>query len=182
MAKVTGPLMSLDASGSVGGVTVFAKWKGRNYVRGLVTPKNPESNDQAKVRTILGAVGKVNKVIVNPSTLRTQLLAVTPQDQSVPSYLAKTMIGRDQTDFDRCKADYENVANAIVAGYFDTEADDEGLSEFTLPYGVYGAVNAGLQLWAAADAAFRLHLAIAPVTPASMSEAQVQAFGAAMLA
>lgn len=42
MARVTlGPIVS-DASGKTAG-TVFSRWKGRNYVRRLVTPANPQS-------------------------------------------------------------------------------------------------------------------------------------------
>jgi hypothetical protein len=52
MALTTGPLMSLDASGSVAKTIVFSKWKGRNYVRQLVTPANPKSDKQVSVRAM----------------------------------------------------------------------------------------------------------------------------------
>ena len=54
MALTTGPLMSLDASGSIAGTLVFSKWKGRNYVRQLVTPSNPKSAKQVSVRAMFG--------------------------------------------------------------------------------------------------------------------------------
>lgn len=50
MAIVKGPAMSLDASGSLAGAIVFSKWKGRNYVRQLVTPANPKSGAQVGFR------------------------------------------------------------------------------------------------------------------------------------
>jgi hypothetical protein len=50
MAIVKGPAMSLDASGSLAGAVVFSKWKGRNYVRQLVTPANPKSGAQTGFR------------------------------------------------------------------------------------------------------------------------------------
>ena len=50
MAIVKGPAFSLDASGSLGGAIVFSKWKGRNYVRSLVTPANPRSGAQTGFR------------------------------------------------------------------------------------------------------------------------------------
>lgn len=53
MAKVTGPLLSMDASGSVAGAMVFAKWKGRPYVRQLVIPSNPKSGAQVGVRAMM---------------------------------------------------------------------------------------------------------------------------------
>lgn len=51
MARTTGPLLSFDASGSVGGAIVFSKWKGRNYVRQLVIPSNPQTPSQTAYRS-----------------------------------------------------------------------------------------------------------------------------------
>lgn len=45
--------MSLDASGSVAGTLTFAKWKGRPYVRQLVTPSNPKSVAQYYNRAMM---------------------------------------------------------------------------------------------------------------------------------
>ncbi len=53
MARVTGPLMSIDASGTYGKSLVFAKWKGRNYVREHVKPSNPKTAKQIGVRSML---------------------------------------------------------------------------------------------------------------------------------
>jgi len=52
MAKVNGPLMSMDASGTLAGTIVYSKWKGRNYVRNRVIPKNPKSASQVGVRSM----------------------------------------------------------------------------------------------------------------------------------
>lgn len=53
MAKVTGPLMSVSASGKFAGTMVFASWKGRAYSRQLVTPANPKSAGQTGVRSLM---------------------------------------------------------------------------------------------------------------------------------
>jgi hypothetical protein len=53
MAIVKAPLMSLDASGSIGGAIAFSKWKGRNYVRKVVKPANPNSPAQLSIRAML---------------------------------------------------------------------------------------------------------------------------------
>lgn len=182
MARVTAPLLSLDASGTVGKTATFSKWKGRNYVRLRVTPQNPQSNSQAQVRTILAALGKTVKKIESDSTLYNQIVAVTPNDQSWSSYIMKTITGVNNADFAVSKAAYELAGNATVAGYFDTEAASLGLSSFGLSYGTYGEVTGGLMLWALASAAFRLGLAIAPVAPEDLSQGQVTAFAAAMSA
>ena len=52
MVKVAGPAMSLEASGSLAGVMVFSRWKGRPYVRALVRPSNPKSGGQVGVRSL----------------------------------------------------------------------------------------------------------------------------------
>lgn len=54
MAKVTGPLMSMTASGTVGKTLTFGTWKGRAYVRNHVIPNNPKSALQVGVRAMFG--------------------------------------------------------------------------------------------------------------------------------
>lgn len=53
MAKLGGPLMSMTASGTVGGIITFATWKGRPYVRTRVIPSNPKSAAQLGVRAMM---------------------------------------------------------------------------------------------------------------------------------
>jgi len=53
MAKVTGPLMSLDARGTIGKAITFSYWKGVNYVRARVIPNNPNTTAQQAVRGII---------------------------------------------------------------------------------------------------------------------------------
>ena len=56
MAKVNGPLFSLDASGQLAKALVYSKWKGRPYVREYVTPSNPHSIAQTFQRGIMAAL------------------------------------------------------------------------------------------------------------------------------
>lgn len=57
MARVSGPLMSVDASGSVAKTIVFAKWRGRNYVRRFAVPANPRTAPQVTARAIVKFLG-----------------------------------------------------------------------------------------------------------------------------
>lgn len=59
MVKVSAPMMSLDASGKLGGTLVFSKWKGRNYVRSLVKPANPKSGGQVGVRAMFKFLAQI---------------------------------------------------------------------------------------------------------------------------
>jgi hypothetical protein len=58
MAVLTGPGMSLDASGKFAGAMVFSKWKGRNVLRQLVTPANPQSVAQTSTRAMFEFLSK----------------------------------------------------------------------------------------------------------------------------
>jgi hypothetical protein len=53
MAKVTGPLMSLDARGTIGSAITYSFWRGINYVRSRVIPANPRSTDQVAIRDLI---------------------------------------------------------------------------------------------------------------------------------
>lgn len=50
MARVTGPFLSIDASGTVYDVLTASIWKGRNYLRGFFRPTNPKTAAQHAVR------------------------------------------------------------------------------------------------------------------------------------
>jgi hypothetical protein len=101
MAKVTGPLMSLDASGGFASTLVFGKWKGRNTVRQLVTPSNPQTQSQENGRNAVRVVGTIqhwvnfalNKGSGRLVTDKTALIAKTPAGQAWNGYLSKLMIG-----------------------------------------------------------------------------------------
>lgn len=53
MAKVTGPLLSLDASGSVASTMTFSRWKGVNYVRQRVIPTYTNTTLQVNARALV---------------------------------------------------------------------------------------------------------------------------------
>ena len=50
MARVTGPLFSMSASGTVGKAITFSSWKGIPYVREYFIPSNPQSTNQTNLR------------------------------------------------------------------------------------------------------------------------------------
>jgi hypothetical protein len=55
MARVTGPFLSIDASGTSYGILTASIWKGRNYMRGFFRPTNPKTSNQKQVREDLAA-------------------------------------------------------------------------------------------------------------------------------
>lgn len=58
MARTSGPLFSLDASGKLGAALVYSRWKGRSYVRRYVVPANPRSGSQIGMRAMMSFLSK----------------------------------------------------------------------------------------------------------------------------
>lgn len=52
MARLTGPLMSLSASGTIASTLTYGNWKGIQYARTRVIPANPQSSSQTQTRTV----------------------------------------------------------------------------------------------------------------------------------
>lgn len=112
MAKVSGPLFSVDASGGFASALVFGKWKGRNTVRQLVTPANPQSQDQQDSRNRVRAVG-VAQHWANVTTLKgdsrtvtdkAALIALAPAGQAWNGFLSKSMIGAGDLNYSAAEA------------------------------------------------------------------------------
>lgn len=71
MAKVTGPLLSLTARGSVGKTMTFSVWKGIAYVRQLVTPTYSNTFKQQAVRDLMTQATQAWKTnaTITPTTI-----------------------------------------------------------------------------------------------------------------
>lgn len=63
MARVTGPLMSMGASGTIGGALTFSNWRGVATVRKYTVPSNPNTADQQAVRGVFSAATALYKGI-----------------------------------------------------------------------------------------------------------------------
>jgi len=61
MARLTGALFSLAASGTIADTLTFASWKGIQYVRTRVIPANPRSVAQQDVRGIFSTLNEMWK-------------------------------------------------------------------------------------------------------------------------
>ena len=147
MAKVSGPLMSMDASGKFGGALVFGKWKGRNVVHQLVTPANPMTTAQEAARNDVRIAGAIQHHI-NASTQvkagkvgtdKTRLQAIAPSGQAWNGNLTKLLIGAGSLTMAAINAAYA----ALTAG--EKTAWDAAAEALTPAYGqVYQAAAGGL--------------------------------------
>jgi hypothetical protein len=120
MAIVTGPLMSMEASGQFGKTLVFGNRLGKNVVRKLVVPSNPRSADQTTARNIqrVAAAGQhwANSTALvldgESSTDKVLIAALTPSGQRWNSYLVFATIGAGQINYDAAFA----IWDALAAG------------------------------------------------------------------
>jgi len=167
MAKVTGPLYSMTASGKIADAMVFFSWKGISVVRQWLIPKNKKSGEQGDYRLILGATGRVCGAVKPTSAFETKLnAAVTiPNEQTRQSYLVQKIIttylpnpAALATIYDEF-AEHENVADFLAAGAI------WGLTDFDVLYKDYTHCFAGgEQIYVLAKIACFLGLAGAPYT------------------
>jgi hypothetical protein len=148
MAKVTGPFMSLDASGTLADTLTASKWKGRNYMRIRVIPQNPNTPEQQDVRSILGTLAKAVTAVLTSfvdsahvgSPFFTEAVAKAPAGQSWVSNFQKVMY----TLFAARVTAYTALSSTIK-GYYNTSAIAAGLVSYTDKAGVVH--TAGEQLY-----------------------------------
>jgi hypothetical protein len=114
MAKVSGPLMSMSASGKFGGALVFASRLGQNVVRQLVIPANPMSLLQEGARNIVRVAGAAQRfvnlcVTMGSGRLVTDQVLLTtnaPAGQTWNSYMVKLMTGINASTYTAATAAY----------------------------------------------------------------------------
>jgi len=171
MAKVTGPLMSMDARGKIGDALVFIGWKGVKDVRMWLKPGNPKSAKQGNIRLILGGLGRAcGKVIAAaPYDVKLQAGGTIPSSQSKQSYLVKylkdayvagtgaTMTGNYASIL------AELTGHAVYTAWVDT-ADGAGFIDFDLVYATIDPFEKALGLYLLAKAAIALNFTGSPYT------------------
>jgi hypothetical protein len=151
MAKVTGPLMSLDASGTVGNTAVFSKWKGRNYVRLRVIPQNIRSAGQQLTRGFLGVIAKAAKAVLTAAKdgdnefkgskffADTKTLIASSQ-----SWIA-VFQGNEHASVSADKIIFSGLSS--VADLYETAAGNAGLADYITVGDTPVTYSAGFQLY-----------------------------------
>lgn len=148
MARLIGPFHSDDASGSFANVLTASKWKGRNYMRLKVTPRNPNTTAQKAVRSILGTLAKAVRAVLTSfvdtlgvgSAFFVASVAGAPSGQSWVSWLQKVM----NSQFDTLVTAYAGLSSTIK-GYYNASATAIGMESYTDKEG--GVHTAGEQLY-----------------------------------
>lgn len=173
MAKVTGPLMSMDARGAIGSAIVFLGWKGIKSCRMWLKPANPQSTGQGNIRTIIGAVGRACGKAIAGAPYATKLvnLGIIPSAQSKQSYLVQFIkdnyaTGSGATLKSNYATTLKEFTGAVGEVGFNAAGAAMGLSDFGMVYDDIATFPKGLGLYLVAKAAIALSFTGSPYTKA----------------
>lgn len=148
MAKVTGPLFSLTASGKLANAMVHFSWKGINCVRSWVMPKNAKTEDQGDIRLILGGLGRSTRVIGIDSPYHVDAVKIAGPKQTFVSAFVKYIMDNVMKDKTAFEAELLEYTSHTAKSDFDDVADDLGLADFDVSYkGATGVFAGGLMVY-----------------------------------
>jgi len=182
MAKVTGPLYSMSASGKIANAMVFFGWKGTNVVRQWLKPSNPQSAGQGDARIIMGGTGKAVGTIQPSSAFHQQLidLNLIPGGQTKQSFLVKYVIDHYLDNATNYAAQLAACTGHTAYSDFGALATTLALTEFDLAYATNAPYDKALGLYLLAKSAIALGFTGAPYSTAlsSWTATQIEAMGA----
>jgi hypothetical protein len=166
MAKVTGPLLSISASGKIADSLVYFGWKGTNVVRGFVIPSNPQSASQGDQRVIVGGTGRSVGEVKPSKAFAQQLidLNLIPGGQTKQSFLVKYILDHYLMDATGYAAELAELTAHTRYGAFEAAADTLGVVEFDLDYAAVAAYDKALGLYLIAKTAIALAFTGTPYT------------------
>lgn len=168
MAKVSGPLYSMSASGKIGNSMVFFGWKGLNVVRQWVVPANTMSVGQGDQRIMLGGTGRAVGYIQPSKQFAQQLidLALIPSGQTKQSYLVKYILDHYIYDGTSYASELALCTGHTSYGAFGASATTLGIVNFDLDYAGVAPYDKALGLYLIAKSAIALGFTGAPYTTA----------------
>ena len=180
MAKVTGPLFSMSASGKVADVLVYFTHKGRNVVRQWLKPANPQSSGQGDQRIVMGGTGRAVGKITVDQPFHQQLidLELIPGGQTKQSYMVKYIIDNFIDNATNYSTELACVKAHAASDHIDIVADNLNVLEFDLDYATVDPYDKKLGLYLMAKAAIALSFTGVPfsLTLADWTSVQWSAF------
>ena len=177
MAKATGPLYSLSASGKLADAMVYFTWKGINVVREWLIPVNKKSADQGNQRTMLAGTGRAcGEILPRPgastiSAFAQQLidLKLVPGGQTKQSFMVKYIIDHYLTDTTAYASMLAELTGHAEYDCWGAIADALGVVEFSLSYDTIAPYDKALGLYLIAKSAIALGFTGTPYTTALAS-------------
>jgi hypothetical protein len=160
MAKVTGPLYSMTASGKIADAMVFFGWKGINVVRQWLIPTNKKTEDQGDARQILGGLGRAAIAAKADSLYRVDATANISGTNTWVSQFVKYVRLNLMADATAFEAELTEFNGHGAVATFNTQALALGLSSLAIEYrGTTNSFSCGLQLYELAKYAIAVHAA-----------------------
>jgi hypothetical protein len=160
MAKVSAPLLSMDARNKIGDALVFIGWKGLKTVRMWLKPAQPRTGKQGDVRLILGGLGRACKPADTTKYYVSEAKKVAPAQQSWISRFVQYIRTTYMATAEDFEAEYDEYSGHTVKSAFDQAAAALGLTDFDIAYKSTTSVfSAGLQLYELAKYAIDVHKA-----------------------
>lgn len=101
MARLTAPLLSLGASGTIAKAITFSSWKGIQYARTRVVPENPNTAAQQETRgvftTLVEMWKRMPQLARDPWIAAVRGVALTPRNMHLKANIA---VLREQSNLD----------------------------------------------------------------------------------
>ncbi len=166
MAKVTGPLYSISASGKIANAMVHFVWKGVHAVRQWVVPTNKMSLTQGDVRIEMGGTGRAVGKIQPSKTFAEELITLNliPAGQTKQSFLVKYILVNYLSDATAYAAELALLTAHTAYSAFLALADNLTITEFDLPYAAIAPYNKALGLFLIAKTGIALGFTFTPFT------------------
>ena len=153
-AKVTGPLFSMSAKGSVGKAMVHFVWKGIHVVRQWLIPSNPKVPDQGDVRIVFGGLGQATRcagladATHTDSPFAADAKLCNPSGMTWVSYLVQFLIKTYMPDATAYEAIYTAFEAHTHKAVFTAQAALLELADFDIDYkGTAHLFSKGMQLY-----------------------------------
>ncbi len=150
MAKVTGALFSLEASGKFANALVFDR---RGYVRRYKRPTDPQTAAQGNVRQVMLAAQRA--IGTTGTTTQDHVKEQAPTEYRWNSYLVQQIIGQNSAQWDASLAAF-NALDAADQDAWTAEATSLGIPEISIPYAGDPAIPAGAALFALSRTLYHL--------------------------
>lgn len=150
MAKITGPLFSMGATGSFGDI-VFDR-RGFAYLKR--SHRDAQTASQGDFRQAMTVAQKCVKAC-GPATR--QLLKTAANSTTWNAYLSKNLIGANRAAFNQYLQAYRNDPTVDQAGW-EAAAVSMGMVSINLDYANQAAVSPGAQLFLLASTLFSVGL------------------------
>lgn len=167
MAKVTGPLFSIEARGKIADAMVHFPWKGKNVVREWKKPSNPQTGAQGDARLILGGLGRACGAAAKDSQYAEYARACADTGQTWVSTVVRYIIDTYMNTATKYEAEVTALAAHDAAASLATRSAALGLLVFDVDYKITAnAFSAALMMYELAQFGCQMHLA----TPAKFNE------------